>query len=388
MRFENFNFSDRIAGGVPRPVVLQKKQGNTWKTTSSGKTASNGAFRFTIKTGNPSETLRGFSPRTTYKGRVYGQVGTTPTTVRTVAQTATLSAATTAVTGRTITATAVSSPARAGRGVELQILNGKSWQTIASGKVGANGRGTFRKTAGKPGTYSYRVLMSAYNGAGRMGSAPVKVAVNNGISIPDRKLLACVDDALDLPAGTPISPSEAAEVKGLECEGFEISSLKGLDYFTHLEYLDAPDGGITELAPLAKLSSLQFLNLESNDISDLSPISGLKNLIALGLSNNYITDIKPLGKMTSLLWLDLSYNEIKDITPLAGLKNLQNLYLDWNYITDASPLKNLTPKELVLNGNPICDDAPKTKGCAPVTDLSARSLTSSSHGHQMPHSLR
>ncbi len=389
MRSERFNFSDRFTTGFARPVTLQQKQGKVWRTISSGTTAANGGFRFTTSTNAASVTLRGFSPRTSYKGRVYGQVGTAPVTVRTVTQTAILSVPRSATAGRTMTATAVSSPARAGRGVALQQLRGKSWTTIASGKVGANGRGTFHPAAPTSGSATYRILMSGWNGAGHMGSPAVTVTTNAPISIPDGNLLACVDNMLDLPVGTPITATEAARVGGLECTDGGIASLQGLQYFTHLEYLNAPEGDISDLTPVSKLSSLNYLLLDDNNISDISPVSGLTNLIAVDLSGNAIRDITPLSRMTSLAWLDLSYNYIENVGPLANLKSLENLYLDDNDITDVSALKGISPDELVLDGNPICFTAPTTRGCSPAANNSGRSDSSkATASHRVSHHFR
>lgn len=385
MKLERFSIQGEVRSGFARPIQLQRKEAKGWRTISSGRTAVNGSFRFTASTAASSVTLRAFLPRASYRGRVFAQLGTSQTVVRTVSQTAGL-AISDAVAGRAMTAVASSTPVRPGRGVELQKLSGGSWRTIASGAVGSTGRGTFRPQESTAGTYTYRTLMSGWNGAGRMGSAPVTVKVAAPIRIPDKKLLACIDSELGLKEGTPITPAEARTLQELECEDGGISSLEGLQSFTSLGYLDVWNGHITSLEPIQNLTTLQVLLVDGNDIADISPLARLRNLKALdigynpvedlsvlftlnlqglGLSGLGIQDISALKNLPKLTLLDLSDNAISDITALAALTRLDDLYLDYNQISDISALRGLSLEELSLVGNPICTSEPQTRGCTP-----------------------
>ena len=79
------------------------------------------------------------------------------------------------------------------------------------------------------------------------------------------------------------------------------------------------------------------------------------------LLENNITDISPLAGLTSLRWLELSFNSIEDISPLGGLTSLTELYLSANNIEDISPLAGLASlREVDLQGNPL--DGPLHKG--------------------------
>ena len=49
-------------------------------------------------------------------------------------------------------------------------------------------------------------------------------------------------------------------------------------------------------------------------MSDLAPLAGLTSLVSLDLSNNYIVDISPLAGLTSLGRLDLATNAVSDGT--------------------------------------------------------------------------
>lgn len=175
---ERFDYYSAQPTRFIRPVVLQKKVGSSWRTIFSGHTGANGKFRFTVHTGSV-DTLRSYSVAYRYKGRTYPAAATAAITVRPVTQTVSLEMASTTTTGTSLSATAVTTPARAGRGVSLQILKNSTWTTLASGKVGANGRGTFRPKALAIGTYSYRVVAAGWNGASIMTSTPVTIVVKS-----------------------------------------------------------------------------------------------------------------------------------------------------------------------------------------------------------------
>ncbi len=123
--------------------------------------------------------------------------------------------------------------------------------------------------------------------------------------------------------------------------------LWALREFASLEtlYLDGNDN-ISDLTPLAYLTNLGYLSADNCDISDLSPLSGL-HLYALSLWDNDITDISPLANMTSLESLTLWENPISDIRPLANLTNLYYLDLDDTLVSDVTPLYGLPNLEIL-----------------------------------------
>lgn len=202
MRSERFNYYSSVPTAFVRPVVLQKKVGNSWRTIFSGRTAASGRFRFTVHTGSV-DTLRSYAGAISYRGRVHPAVATAPVTVRPVDQKVSLSVTTPVGPRRTLTATAVTSPARAGRAVSLQALRSGAWVTIASGKLAANGRGTFRTTApAAVGSYSYRIVAGRWNGAPSRASAVVRGRV-----------------AALAPSWTPCTATAVWAVQGLDDRG-------------------------------------------------------------------------------------------------------------------------------------------------------------------------
>jgi len=131
---------------------------------------------------------------------------------------------------------------------------------------------------------------------------------------------------------------------------------------------------ISDISPLAGLTSLTELDLFYNQISDISPLAGLTSLTRLDLGYNQISDISPLLNLTSLTHLSLHDNQISDISPLASLTSLIELHLEANNISDIKPLvDNLGLGEgdwVVLRFNPLSDTSLDTY----VPQLEARGV--------------
>lgn len=157
IKLERFNYYSGVTTKFVRPVVLQKKVGNSWRTIYSGHTGANGKFRFTVHTGSV-DTLRSYSAAYRYRGKTYPSAATAPITVRPRAQTITLAM------GSTTTAYIDTTPARNGRTLILQRQTGRAWTTIATGKTNSAGSGTFALKAYNSRA-TYRAIASAWNGA-------------------------------------------------------------------------------------------------------------------------------------------------------------------------------------------------------------------------------
>ena len=64
------------------------------------------------------------------------------------------------------------------------------------------------------------------------------------------------------------------------------------------------------------------LSLSSNQLTDVAPLAGLTSLTTLSLSGNQLTDVAPLAGLTSLTTLSLADNQLTDVAPLcAALPN-------------------------------------------------------------------
>ncbi|MBA4608761.1 CotH kinase family protein [Aeromicrobium sp. Marseille-Q0843] len=166
---ENFSVVVRTGTRVKRPVVLKHRQGRTWRSVRT-TTDARGTARITVATARRIE-LRATVPKVTVRGKKYKALSTKRVVVRTAAPAATVSVVTSservAVTGR-------ATPARKGRKLSLQRLDGGTWRTIIAGRAGnAAGRvdfgavGTQRDLGGR----SFRVVAGGWKGAPRVTGA-------------------------------------------------------------------------------------------------------------------------------------------------------------------------------------------------------------------------
>ncbi len=162
------------------------------------------------------------------------------------------------------------------------------------------------------------------------------------VDIPDPNLRTAIHNALGLDRPT-ITQADMLRLEALPAERQGITDLTGIEYALNLNSLGLQGNNITNLAPLAPLTTLEYLFLAGNhSITDISPLSSLTRLKRLALDFNRIFDIRPLAGLTALTHLGLAHNSISDVNPLAGLHNLEVLHIQNNSIADHSPLDGLT----------------------------------------------
>ena len=177
--------------------------------------------------------------------------------------------------------------------------------------------------------------------------------LNRVVEVPDPNLERAIRDALFLPDGAPLTQFQVQQLMRLRVESPALRDLTGLEYAINLEDLSLGTVGmVSDLTPLANLTSLRNLNVARNQISDIRPLAGLIGLTRLNLRNNHIRDLNPLAGLIELTFLNLRNNHIRDLNPLAGLIELTFLNLRDNRISDFSPLANLVNlEELRINDN-------------------------------------
>jgi Leucine-rich repeat (LRR) protein len=153
---------------------------------------------------------------------------------------------------------------------------------------------------------------------------------------------------------------DPAALKKLELERFDEwkgtglqyppANLKGIERCTRLKTLLVEGIGLTEIAPIAALTTLTSLDIQDNPINDLTPLSTLGKLKRLSLTNLSYEDLTPLAKLTKLqkLWLS-NTTTVSDISPLASCTALEFLSLGGTCVKDLTPIKDLSKlTELIL----------------------------------------
>ncbi len=186
----------------------------------------------------------------------------------------------------------------------------------------------------------------------------------------DDSLYEYVMSNFDYNADGKLEQSEAEAVRKIELyvgELFgdmstidELSSIKGLEYFTNVTFLIINNGDnthITDISVISKLTKLKELRIRSvRSIVDFSPISSLVNLETLDLGDSNCTDISFLSGLTKLKYLDLGWNEIKNAYVISSLTNMKELHLYNCGLTNILFLKGLNKlTDLSLDGNEIYD---------------------------------
>ncbi len=175
------------------------------------------------------------------------------------------------------------------------------------------------------------------------------------VQFVDPNLNSCIADTIGDSDGI-ITIGDMHSLTSLDCEGYEISSINGLEYAMHLKYLNLRNNNITDISPIADLVNLKTLDLSDNRISD---IGSMKNLIALEnlyLNNNQISNLSVLSNLPNIYHLELTDNNIQDITALSSLVNVHYLYLSNNQISDVKPIAGLNyVTTLDLSSNQITD---------------------------------
>lgn len=132
-----------------------------------------------------------------------------------------------------------------------------------------------------------------------------------------------------------------SDVVEIQCHGYMISSLEGIQHFTSVNRLMIVSAGVTDLTPLASMSQLTLLDVWDNNVSSLSSITGLTQLEALIVGGNPITDVTPLSQFTSLKELALPNSSLTDLSVLAPLTQLEFVDIGQNPIQDYSALNHL-----------------------------------------------
>ena len=93
--------------------------------------------------------------------------------------------------------------------------------------------------------------------------------------MPDPALRAAVREVLRLPEDVPLTKDQMQELRHLRASGKGITDIKGLEFAQNLMELHLGDAGnyVTDLSPLATLTSLTNLNVGGNQVADLRPLT-------------------------------------------------------------------------------------------------------------------
>ncbi|MDQ6524852.1 hypothetical protein RB608_14635 [Nocardioides sp. LHD-245] len=173
MAGERTRFSGRVGAATGR-ATLERKKGKRWVAVARGKVRK-GRYQLDTRV---------------HKAGIYrvraGGFTSKRARVRLAPQAAQLSVGTPFVVGLGRPVTATVTPARAGRTVRLERLDGATWTTVGTATSEATGQVRFGYAGGPVGTTSYRVVGDAHHGSAGVASAaqPVRTAASPELVSP------------------------------------------------------------------------------------------------------------------------------------------------------------------------------------------------------------
>ncbi|MCB9228782.1 MAG: leucine-rich repeat domain-containing protein [Deltaproteobacteria bacterium] len=136
----------------------------------------------------------------------------------------------------------------------------------------------------------------------------------------------------------------------------ELTDIRFLRFFPHLERLDLSDNHLEKTETLELLPNLTHLWLGENQITDITAIGKLKHLKLLVLEDNQIYDASILKQCRELVAADLSRNHLRSADFIMTMEKLRYVFLNHNHLTsadrliryklsDSSPIKISTPRK-------------------------------------------
>ncbi len=142
-----------------------------------------------------------------------------------------------------------------------------------------------------------------------------------------------------------------------------VDNLSGLEFATNLTKFSASNvSSLTDISPLAGLTSLTDVTIFGSQLTDVSPLAQLSNIETLSLRNAPLpTDaLNVLANLTNIKTLNITRRSTAtgdfDISVLANYTKLENLTALGSGISNISSLAALPNiKDLELAGNPIAD---------------------------------
>jgi len=168
-----------------------------------------------------------------------------------------------------------------------------------------------------------------------------------------------------------LAPLAGGEYKILSLGMNSITDISPLANMTSLNqlYLQGNSLNSGAASTLRTLSGLNILNIGATGVSDLSFVPSLTNLATLNAYSNGISSYSQLANNNSISSLTLSWNDTSDISPLATMTNLSELRLAGLGLTNDSYqyLENLTNLYLL---DVSMNELTNVQGLSPLTRLS------------------
>lgn len=172
----------------------------------------------------------------------------------------------------------------------------------------------------------------------------------NAVNFPDENFRQCISEWVDKNQDQVLSEEETGGVTRLELDFRGIEDLRGIEYFTALEYLRVDHNMFSSL-DVSKNTALKELYCEFNwdlESLDISKNTALEVLYCYfcGLNNLH------MGKNAALETLDCSGNDLRNLE-VSESTSLKFLDCAANELSSLDVSKNTALEELSLNNNKV-----------------------------------
>lgn len=210
------------------------------------------------------------------------------------------------------------------------------------------------------GTYVVRALRDGtvvYEESITVDGATTLDIVVSSILHLDPNLEAVVREKIGKLVGD-LTVEDVAGIEVLEAKEKGITSLVGLQYFTSLRVFRVDSNpGITDLSPLATLTSLREVFVNYCRVVDLSPLAGLPNLFRLEFNSNPVTSLAAFEGHTGLRSIMCHSVGFTSIGELPSLPNLEEWVQGWASLNDLTGIATKFPqlKKLFIGSTDVED---------------------------------
>lgn len=175
----------------------------------------------------------------------------------------------------------------------------------------------------------------------------------NETNFPDEKFREYVKEKFDKDSNNYLSDEEIGKITGIFVAGKGITTLKGIEHFNRVTYIDAKNNNITDELDLSGCPILATLYVDNSSKLTSIKFGDVSKLGDLTCKNTGITELD-LSGASNLSWLDCRNDDYKGVLEslnLSGAVKLRQLYCLGNKLTklDLSNCPNL--KKLHCEGN-------------------------------------
>lgn len=136
----------------------------------------------------------------------------------------------------------------------------------------------------------------------------------NGENFPDKHFRCYISESFDTDGDGYITREEAEAVTSIDISGdreekVNVSSLKGIEFFTELKELNCTNNKLKSL-DISKNNGLRILECGNNELTELD--ISRNSLFQLNCENNKLTSLD-LSKNTELYYLECSGNKLAEL---------------------------------------------------------------------------